>query len=705
MGSNKLLWLKVFLPLAVLLFSACSGPGSGSGAAPSFDISLSPTSLTVVQGSSGQTTLTLTPQNGFTGTVSLSLVNPPAGVSLSPSSVTVSGNSPVNQDLTISTTANTPTGQHTLTLKATLGGIERTATLTLAVNQATTPSFTLSLNPTSLTVVQGGSGQATLTLTPQNGFTGTVSLSLVNPPAGVSLSPSSVTVSGNSPVNQDLTISTTANTPTGQHTLTLKATSGSTQKTATLTLAVNTFTVNTTADTIDASPADGSCADANGNCSLRAAIMEANALNLNTPVVINIPADTYQLTLTNGAEEERGDLDIRRDVTLRGAGAGQTILDGNAADRVLEIYEGATVSVEGVTIQNGKAVNDNGGGILNSGTLTLKDSTVSENTAIGNTNNNGHGGGIYNDSTGTLTLTNSTVSGNTASDGGGIYNYRGTLTLTDSTVSGNRATGSNSGGGGIFNYEGTLTLTNSTVSGNAASDGAGGGILNYEGTLNLTDSTVSENTANYGGGGIASLGTLTLTNSTVSGNAASGGGGIASLGTLTLTNSTVSGNAVSGGGGGVYVYSGTANLSFSTLTGNQATSAGGGIYIDSGTGTVQLKGVILAGNTSGGSGPECSGSLTSQGYNLIKDDAGCTVEQPQSTDITGQDPLLGPLADNGGPTKTHLPAEGSPVLDRVPTEHCTLTTDQRGVSRPQPQDQQDAKCDIGAVERRAVEGQ
>ena len=493
----------------------------------------------------------------------------------------------------------------------------------------------------------------------------------------MSLSPNSVAVSGNSTVTRALTISTTTNTPTGTHTLTLKATSGGIQKTATLTLAVNTFTVNTINDTLDANPGDGGCADSDGNCSLRAAVMEANALNLNTPVVINIPAGTYQLTLTNSVDEQGGDLDIKSNVTLKGAGAGQTILDGNAADRVLEIYQGKTVSVEGVTIQNGKVNNSNGGGIYNSGTLTLKDSTVSGNTAIGNTNNNGHGGGIYNDSTGTLTLTNSTVSGNTASVGGGIFN------------------------------SGTLTLKDSTVSGNTANPGSGGGILNYLGTLTLTDSTVSGNTAGYGGGGIYGLGTLTLTNSTVSGNRAEyDGGGIGNAGTLTLTNSTVSGNRASGGGG-VYVYSGTANLSFSTLTGNQATSAGGGIYIDSGTGTVQLKGVILAGNTSGGSGPECSGSLTSQGYNLIGNVAGCTLTQQQNpnTDITGTeqnplDPLLGPLADNGGPTKTHLPRAGSPVLDQVPTEHCTLTTDQRGVGRPQG-----AACDIGAVERRAVEGQ
>jgi len=340
--------------------------------------------------------------------------------------------------------------------------------------------------------------------------------------------------------------------------------------------------------------------------------MEANALG--APVVINIPAGTYQLTRTSPVDEQGGDLDLTSNVTLRGAGADQTILDGNGADRVLQVYWDRTVTVEGVTVRNGRTTE--------------------------------WGGGIYN--VGTLSLTGSTVSGNTAErsgDGGGIYNL-GTLSLTSSTASGNTA---RRGGGGIFNY-GTLTLTNSTVTGNIASDafGDGGGILN--------------------------------------------------TGTLTLTNSTVSGNTARRGGGGIY-NADVASLSFSTITRNTShASAGGGILVEQGN--LTLKGVILAGNTSeSGIGPECSGSLISQGYNLIKSNADCQVI-PQSTDILNQDPRLGLLADNGGPTQTHLPQAGSPVLDKVPASACTdldgapLSTDQRGTTRPQGR-----ACDIGSVER------
>lgn len=107
------------------------------------------------------------------------------------------------------------------------------------VGGGNTPGFTISLNPTSLSVVPGGQGATQLTITPQNGFTGTVNLALQGAPQGVSLSPTSVTVSGSNPVTQTLTISVASNTPTGSHSLTLKATSGSISKSAPLTLTVS----------------------------------------------------------------------------------------------------------------------------------------------------------------------------------------------------------------------------------------------------------------------------------------------------------------------------------------------------------------------------------------------------------------------------------------------------------------------------------
>jgi hypothetical protein len=229
--------------LALFLLAACNWQRPQ----PGFTLALNPTSLTVQQGANGQTTLTVTPQNGFTGTVSLSLVagqdQVPQGLTLSPGSVQVSGSGPVNQPLTLSAQPTTPTGTYRLKVRATSGSLTREADLTVAVTAPPpSPGFTLALNPTSLTVQQGASGQTTLTVTPQNGFTGTVALSLVagqdQVPQGLTLSPGSVQVSGSGPVNQPLTLSAQPTTPTGTYRLKVRATSGSLTREADLTVAV-----------------------------------------------------------------------------------------------------------------------------------------------------------------------------------------------------------------------------------------------------------------------------------------------------------------------------------------------------------------------------------------------------------------------------------------------------------------------------------
>jgi CSLREA domain-containing protein len=636
---------------STLLLVGCgeqNNPGGGSGGSPNspnFTISLGAPSLTVGQGSTGTVALTLTPQNGFTGSVSLSLQNSSGGavtgISLSPPSLNVSGNSPVNQNLTISVGSGVAAQTYSLKLVATAGSIRREQSLNLTVTAG--PSFTISLNPTSLTLIQGESKTTRLTLTPSGGFSGTVSLSLVNPPAGVSISPTSITASA------DITVATNASTPVGQHTLTLQASAGSIQRTANLTITVNqaqSFAVNTTADTIDADPGDGTCADSSGNCSLRAAVMEANALG--SPTIINIPAGTYTLTRTSSIDEQGGDLDLKSDITLRGADQATTILDGNNATGLVEVFSDKRVSMENLTIQKapGRVGFSTVAALRNEGTLSLSGVTIRDNGSSGD------GDGFSN--AGNATLTNVTLSNNS---GTGFSNY-GTATLTNVTLS-------NNGGRGFYNWR-TATLTNVTLSNNS-----GTGFYNdYFATATLTNVTLSNNS----------------------------GRGFHNSGTATLTNVTLSGNRTtdSSGGGGIY-NGGTLDLNFTTITNNTA-PGGGGLRI--GSGTVRLRGVILSGNTAtGGTGPECEGSLTSQGYNLIKSNADCSFTR-DSTDILNQDANLAALANNGGSVQTHLPNTGSPVLDKVPAANCTtiggtaLSTDARGVSRPQ-----NGSCDIGAVER------
>jgi uncharacterized membrane protein len=222
-------------------------------AAPDFTISLNPTSLTVQQGSSGTTRLTITPLNGFTGTVNLELVGAPSGVTLSPTSVNVTGPDPVLQDLTVSVAASVAPGTYNLQVRATSGSLTKTANLSLTVTAA--PDFTISLNPTSLTVQQGSSGTTRLTITPLNGFTGTVNLELVGAPSGVTLSPTSVNVTGPDPVLQDLTVSVAASVAPGTYNLQVRATSGSLTKTANLSLTVTaapdfTISLNPTSLTV-----------------------------------------------------------------------------------------------------------------------------------------------------------------------------------------------------------------------------------------------------------------------------------------------------------------------------------------------------------------------------------------------------------------------------------------------------------------------
>ena len=202
--------------------------------------------------------------------------------------------------------------------------------------------------------------------------------------------------------------------------------------------------------------------------------------------------------------------------------------------------------------------------------------------------------------------------------------------------------------------------------------------------LTLNNITVANGRLNFSAGaGIFNNGTLTVNNSTLSGNSANiGGGGIwnAASGTLTVSNSTLSGNTTDNFGGGIYNQGGTITVSNSTLSGNSATQSGGGLGMNAGT--VSLKNTIVANSPSGGN---CVGTITNGGYNLDSDGScgfGTTNHSLSGTMDNPLNPQLGPLANNGGPTKTHALLEGSPAIDKG-VAVAGITTDQRGVARPQ----------------------
>lgn len=414
--------------------------------------------------------------------------------------------------------------------------------------------------------------------------------------------------------------------------------------------------------------------DDSGAGSLRQAIADAG--NGDT-ILFDSSLNGQTITLTSGQ------LLITKTLTISGPGANLLAISGNNASRVFYITSTATIS--GVTIKEGLAFP--GGGIYNSGTLNLINSTVFSNAV----NTLSVGGGIYN--SGTANLINSTVFSNTATSGGGIRNSgfssSGTLNLINSTVFSNTAPR----GGGIENSLGTINLTNSTISGNKSD--SGGGIFSSSGTVTLTNSTVSDNTAADNGGGIYDhFGTVNLTNSTISGNSANGGGGIVIQGTVTLINSTVSGNTGTFGSG-IWNEDGNLNLINSTILSN--TGALGGIW--NRTGTMTLTNTILAYNRVGALAKDCTndsgGTVISSGYNLVQAPNNCVFSA--TGDITNTNPLLGPLTDNGGATLTHALLNGSLIINHIPkgTNGCgtTITTDQRGVIRPQG-----SGCDIGAYE-------
>ena len=196
--------------------------------------SLSATSVSIVQGSSGTSTVTSTVEDGFDSAVTLSVSGLPTGVTytFNPTSITGSGTS----SLALTVASTTATGSYTVTVSGTGGSITQTTTFTLTVTAPVTGGFTISVSPTSGSLNEGQSGYAVVTVTATGGFDSAVTLSSSGEPSGVtgSFSPASITGSGTSDFTQ--TVSRTAKT--GTYPITIKGTSGSTTETTTLTFTV-----------------------------------------------------------------------------------------------------------------------------------------------------------------------------------------------------------------------------------------------------------------------------------------------------------------------------------------------------------------------------------------------------------------------------------------------------------------------------------
>jgi CSLREA domain-containing protein len=463
-------------------------------------------------------------------------------------------------------------------------------------------------------------------------------------------------------------------------------------------------------------------------CSLREAIRAANQ---DTPFggcpagngkdVIRLRAGTYGLSrpLVEADTLGEGDLDITEGVVIRGRSPRDTIIDGNhdtTSDRVLEVLDG-TVSVRGVQIRDGEDESIGGGGIHSTtgSALRLRNVVIRDNDAP-------FGGGVFGE--GKTNFTNVTVRNNGPTfSAGGLALTGPTTKLTSVKILRNEASNM---GGGISLSDTTATLVDVDVLRNRVSN-QGGGIVQTGGTVSIADSTISGNRTQNNGAGLrvfsssdgpttTSLARVTIMNNTADNNAGGIGLEASSPDTITVTgtNVTISGNNAKTSGGGVFVFPGESsevNLFDSTITDNTADSdgdtsgQGGGIALfNADAGTVTITRTILAGNqdsTPGSDEPdECYPELESGGHNVVGHTEGCTFDDQPSdqvgaSDTAPLDPLLGPLVNNGGKTRTHRVLPDSPALDAIPSSDVGCGgKDQRGVPRPRG-----SGCDVGAYER------
>ncbi len=406
-------------------------------------------------------------------------------------------------------------------------------------------------------------------------------------------------------------------------------------------------------------------------------------------------------------------------------GGGLITLSGGDATRLFRVQNGRSLTLRNIILTDGFSGNDYGGAIYveNGAWLTVEGATIKDSAT------NGQAGGAIIDFGGTVEISDSSITNNQSSYG--AINSVGALTVRRTTISGNRAI---DGGGGL-SVGGDVTVEDSHIAGNSARVG-GAMYITSSGDVTITGSTFSDNMADgaiaaeTGGGAIVSDGFLRIEGSSFWGNISEGSGGALQSGYQTydaetfIEQSAFMGNQAVLTGGAVYNQGGTMALVNSTISDNVAQESGGGltsflgpttlIYVtavDNQGGNlnqtiqpgfndsrqhINLNRTVAAG---GGDNCQITGSglvdpiayFVSQDYNLSSDST-CAAYLKEAHDRNNSKAKLGPLADNGGSTFSHLPQAGSPLIDAAVCQPDHLV-DQRGIVRPQ-----NGKCDIGAVE-------
>jgi CSLREA domain-containing protein len=418
------------------------------------------------------------------------------------------------------------------------------------------------------------------------------------------------------------------------------------------------FTVNTTQDLHDIDPGDGICgANRRGDqCSLRAAVEEANQSIESLRVLISVPAGVYALTLgePDGLQLTRGL------VHVRGAAQTTTIVDGLGTSRIFTLNAPSLRQIifENMQLRNGRAPgeDDSGGAVfINSpdALVTFTGMTIRDSVA------DFLGGGIYAVGNGTLNIINSTIQANqstemgTACDfggglsgGGGIYADLSNVTIFQSEIRDNCG----SSGGGVRLSRGNVLVLRSTIAGNRAPT-RGGGILIQNADARIEDSTIALNTTTAAE--VPTAAGLHIIDST-----------------LALISVTIAAN----------------ENSFDVIGG------AGGILVENTS--VNTRNTVIADNNIFGL-RDCAGEIGSSGGNFIgAANEECDIAEQASDILDGGAPGLGTLTNNGGPTRTMRPTSNSPLVDNG-IGGCE-PIDQRGFGFPAPLG---GACDIGAVER------
>jgi hypothetical protein len=421
-------------------------------------------------------------------------------------------------------------------------------------------------------------------------------------------------------------------------------------------------------------------------------------------------------------------------LTLREGVAGGPASSNMSGGAVYSRY--SALSLDDVSVRDSLAVANGGGVAVFNGTVDVSGSALTANHAYND------GGGLT--AMGPTTMTDTAISGNRAGvtagsdnypspSGGGVY-VSGEFSIDDMTITNNVAsgtalasvnTGGDGGGASLFGDKGVGTISDSTISGNESLEHGGGLELGH---ATIQNSTITDNESASGGGvGLYPRGKVL--SSTVVGNSAETGGGVALFGggdgAAKIDDATITGNSATGlaaaysqagKGGGIFAapkYGGSntvVDVRSSTVASNTASVSGGGIYAYNFTDyasddpIVVLKGSVAANSSAPGIGDDLGSNqsnLVSAGFSLIESPGAVTViGDPDGSNLEGVDPQLGPLANNGGPTKTLLPANTSPVVDAAQTNQ--FTTDQRGLPRTVNSKASDSTLgdgtDMGSVE-------